>query len=295
MKFEDKGNVIYSFSAEHSAVAELAPGETLVVETADCFNGQIHQAGQDLEKIDMARVNPATGPFYIAGAEPGDALEIEIMEINTGEQGIMIVAPDIGVLGGEVKAPVVRTVKLTETSAVLAENFNLPIRPMLGVVGVAPEKGEIATSSPGVHGGNLDTKEICPGSKVYLPVFHPGGLLALGDVHALMGDGEISGTGIETSAEVKIRVQLLKAVKLDLPRVETGDGIFILASAEMLESAIQAACRSGVRYIQEKTGLSFSDSYMAAGAACQLMISQVVNPLFTVKFFVPAYLNALHK
>lgn len=292
MKFEEKGNVIYTFSAEHPAVAELTPGETLVVETADCFNGQIHQPGQDLERLDMTRVNPATGPFYIAGAEPGDALEIEILEINTGKQGIMIVAPNLGVLGGEVKAPVIKTVKLTETSAVIAENLNMPIRPMLGVVGVAPEKGEIASSSPGVHGGNLDTKEICPGSKVYLPVFHPGGLLALGDVHALMGDGEISGTGIEISAEVKIRVQLLKALKLDLPRVATEDGVFILASAEKLESAIQAACLSGVRYIQEKTGLSFSDSYMAAGAACQLMISQVVNPLFTVKFFIPA---SLHK
>lgn len=295
MKFEDKGNVIFSFSANHPPVAELIPGEVLVVETADCFNGQIDSSEQEFDKIDLSKINPATGPFYIPGAEAGDALAVEILEINPKERGIMVVAPNMGVLGGEIETPVIKVIKLTGTNAVIAENLSVPIQPMVGVIGVAPEEGEVGCGRPGIHGGNLDTKEIRPGSKVYLPVFHHGALLALGDVHALMGDGEISGTGIEVSAEVKICVQVMKEANLALPRVETSEGLFFLASAEKLEAAVQTACQAGVRYLQEEAGLSFSDAYMAAGAACQLRISQVVNPLFTVKFFVPSFLKALHE
>ena len=208
MKFEDKANVIYSFSARHQPVAELAPGEVIVVETADCYSGQVHQAGQSLEAIDHRKTNPATGPFYVSGTEPGDTLVVEILEIKTAQQGIMVVAPNMGVLGDQVAAPELRLIKLHETSISFGE-LTLPLQPMLGVIGVAPEAEEAEpTSRP--HGGNLDTKEIRPGSKVYLPVFHPGALLALGDVHALMGDGEVSGTAVETSAEVKIRVDVIK-------------------------------------------------------------------------------------
>lgn len=295
MKFEEKSNVIYSFSALHQPVAELAPGETLVVETADCFNGQIIESGQKLDKIDFTRINPATGPFYITGAEPGDALEVEILEIKTAERGIMMVAPEMGVLGGELDEQVVRAVKLGGTTAALAEGLNIPVQPMVGVIGVAPREREIGCGSPGQHGGNLDTREIRPGSKVYLPVFHPGALLALGDVHAVMGDGEISGTGIETGAEVRIRVQLKKAMALESPRVETAEGTYFLASADNLEAAIQDACKAGVHFIQEKTGLSFAEACMAAGAACQLRLSQVVNPQFTAKLYVPHFLQVLHE
>jgi len=193
MKVEEKANVVYSFSAQHTPVAELTPGEILVVETADCFSGQIHEPGQCLDKIDMERINPVTGPFYVSGAEPGDILEVEILEIKTAGQGVIVIAPHMGVLGNQVNTPVVKIVKLSETNAVFAEDLSIPLQPMVGVIGVAPQEGEVSCGSPGQHGGNLDTKEIRPGSKVYLPVFHPGALLALGDVHALMGDGEISG------------------------------------------------------------------------------------------------------
>ena len=276
-------------------MAELAPGEILVVETADCFNGQIHESGQKLDAIDMGRVNPATGPFYITGAEPGDALEVEILEIKTSERGVMVAAPGLGVLGAEIENPVTKVVQLSGSNVTLAEGISMPVQPMIGVIGVAPKGEAVGCGSPGVHGGNLDTKEIQPGSKVLLPVFHPGALLALGDVHALMGDGEISGTGIETGAEVKIRVQVKKQLNLEGPRVETPEGTYFIASAETLEAAIHAVARVGVEFIQDNTGLSFPESYMLAGAGCQLRISQVVNPLFTVKLFVPHFLQVLQE
>jgi amidase len=293
VKFEDKANVIYSFSARHQPVAELAPGEVIVVETADCYSGQVHQAGQSLEAIDHRKTNPATGPFYVSGTEPGDTLVVEILEIKTAQQGIMVVAPNMGVLGDQVATPELRLIKLHETSISFGE-LTLPLQPMLGVIGVAPEAEEAGTDLPGPHGGNLDTKEIRPGSKVYLPVFHPGALLALGDVHALMGDGEVSGTAVETSAEVKIRVDVIKGQPLDLPRVKTEQGLYFLASAREIPEAMEAACRAAVCYLMEQ-GHSPADAYMLAGAAGQLQISQVVNPLSTVKFFIPKYLQALHK
>ena len=295
MKLEEKANVIYSFSAEQQPVADLAPGEILVVETADCFNGQIIESGQELDKIDFARIRPATGPFYIAGAEPGDVLEVEILEIKTFERGIMVAGPGFGVLGNEIKGRMAKVLKLTESNAILADGLSVPLQPMVGVIGVAPEEGEIGCYYSGPHGGSLDAKEIRPGSKVYLPVFHSGALLALGGVHALMGDGAISGAGIEVSAEVKIQVELVKGATLETPRVETPEGILFLASAEKLEEAINAVCRAGVHFLQENYGFSFSEAYMVAGAACHLQICQVVKPLVTVKFFVPRFLQVLHE
>lgn len=295
MKLEDKGNVVYSFSAQHSPVAELAGGETLVVETADCFDGQIHETGQILDAIDMNRINPATGPFYIPFAEPGDVLEIEILDIKVGQQGILVSKPGLGVLGHELSSQEVEILDLSAPSVTLAPGLTLPVQPMLGVIGVAPKEGEVGCGSPGPHGGNLDTQEICSGSKVFLPVFHPGALLALGDVHALMGDGEVSGAGIETSGEVKIRVSIRQDMQLDGPRVETDQGLYILCSASSLEEAIQRASLAGVEYLQAVHNLSFSRAYSLAGAACNLQISQVVNPLHTVKFFIPHSLMVLHK
>lgn len=289
MKFEEKANVIYAFSAQHAPVAEITPGEVLVVETADCFSGQIHESGQALDRIDMSKMNPATGPFYVMGAEPGDTLEIEILEIATGSQGVMKVGPNLGVLKSRFQSPEVQVFKISESSVAIAQGLSIPLQPMVGVIGVAPEEGEVGCVSPGRHGGNLDTKEIRPGSKVFLPVFHPGALLALGDVHALMGDGEVCGTGMETSAEVKIKVQVLKAQAISTPRVETTDGLYFLSSADNLETAIQTVCQEGVQYIEEQ-GFSSAEAYMLASAVGQLQFSQVVNPLFTVKFFVPSLL-----
>ena len=184
----------------------------------------------------------------------------------------------------------VRLIKLHETNASMGDDVTLPLQPMVGVIGVAPEEGEAGTCNPGPHGGNLDTREIRPGSKVYLPVYHPGALLALGDVHALMGDGEVCGVGVETSAEFKIRTCVLKEQPLDLPRVETSQGLYFLASSQDIREAIEMACQAAVNYLVEQ-GYPPADAYTLAGAAGHLGISQVVNPLSTVKFFIPKQLQ----
>ncbi len=292
MKFEEKDNVIYSFSAQHNPVAELSPGEILVVETADCFNGQVHESGQSLAAIDWNRVTPATGPFYVNGAEPGDALEIEILEIKTAQQGIAVLEPETGILPN-LNAPEVKIFGLAASSLILAEGLSVPVQPMIGVIGVAPSEGEVSNKLPGSHGGKLFAKEICPGSKICLPVFHVGALLALGDIHLLMGDGAISGSGIGTSAEVKFRVEVIKGMQLAGPLVATEAGTYFLASAPSLAEAIETACRAGVEYISETAELPFAEAYMAAGAVGQLGFCQAAGSPYIVKFFVPRLLKVL--
>lgn len=285
-------NIVYSFSAKHLPVAELSPGEVLVVETADCCNGQAHQSGQDLASINLAEVFPATGPFFIVGAEPGDALEIEIVEIKTAQQGIGIV-PETGVLPA-VSSPEVKIFGLAGNSLVIAEGLSVPVQPMVGVIGVAPPEGEIGNSLAGVHGGRLFTREIRPGAKVCLPVFHAGALLTLGDVQFLLGDGAVSGNGIGTSAEVKIRVEVIKGLGLTGPRVATEAGTYFLACCDVLEEAIRSACETAVEFIAQETGLAAADSYLLAGAIGHLGLCKAAAPPFIVKFFVPDSLKVLH-
>jgi amidase len=160
---------------------------------------------------------------------------------------------------------------------------------MLGVIGVAPENGEIFCGEPGPHGGNLDTLQITSESIVKLPVFHSGALLSIGDVHASMGEGEVCGTGIETRASVSIRVDVEKK-KTNFPIIESKNALFVLSSDSDIEQAITNAVNNAVELIMEVKNISFTDAYMLTSIACDLMISQVVNPKKTAKIKIPKYL-----
>jgi amidase len=295
MKTDEKNTVIFSFSAQHKPVAEIKPDEVLVIETADCFNGQLKSEEALPQEIDWQQINPVTGPFYVLGAEPGDALEIEILEITPASQGVLLVGPGIGLTGAFLERLEHRLVKISGNAVVFAQGINLPYQPMVGVIGVAPLEGEVATNLPGSHGGNLDTKEIRPGSKVLLPVYHFGALLALGDLHALMGDGEVSGTGVEMAGEVKIRVRLQKKRELTGPQVSFDKGVALVRSGSSLEQAVEAVTQAAVEYIEAELGLDRSEAVMLAGTVCQLRLSQVVNPMVTVKMIVPDFSNLIAK
>ncbi len=287
MKLQNQESVVYTFSSRNNPVAELAPGETVVVETADCFGGQVHSQEQSPETIDRTKINPVSGPFFITGAQPGDALEVEILDINLAGQGFMMVAPGMGRLGKLVKEPQLLVCELNGNSALFGPGVSLPLQPMLGVIGVAPDRGEVPSHTPGVHGGNLDTKEVKPGNSIHLPVFCPGALLGMGDVHAAMGDGELGGTGIEASAEVRFRVHLHKQANIPGPRVVSPQGVYLIHSASTLNRAIDAACKDAVDYVIAVAGLPADQAAMLVSACCDLQISQLVNPLVTVRIFVP--------
>ena len=221
MKVIPNNKVIYKFKNQMNYVETILPGEKVKFETNDCWFQQITSEEQVMEEINYDILNPATGPIYVENAEPGDLLQVKIIDINVKSRGSALVVPNEGVLGDQVTKPIVRIIDIEDGHAIF-HGIKLPIEPMIGVIGVAPAKadGEWATDSPWKHGGNMDTKDIKVGSTLYFPVHQKGALLALGDCHAIMGDGEICFTGLEVPAEVILEVNLIKNKAIIWPLVK---------------------------------------------------------------------------
>lgn len=283
-----RDRVVYAMSDSNEAVLEIKPGESVVFHTEDCFSHEITEREQFLPPdFDYSRVNPATGPVWIEGAEPGDVLKITIEKIELDEKGVVEIYPGWGPLGDRVKGGNTEIVSI-ENDKALFRDLNLDLRPMIGVIGVAPGNNEsIACGIPGHHGGNLDTIENAEGSILRLPVFVKGAKLALGDLHAVMGNGEVCGTGVEIRGKVTLKVELEKGIKLEDPYIEREDAFYFLASAEKIEDAVRKAVSNTVEFISRERSFPFEKAYMLASIGCDLQISQVVNPLKTIKMKVP--------
>jgi len=181
---------VYALADEMEPAAREVPGERLVFEAQDALGGQVKTADDVLAELDFSRINPATGPVFVDGAEPGDTLVVRVVSIEPADSGAIVTGPGMGVLGDETERHATRILPV-EDGAVVFDDLRLPARPMIGVIGVAPSEGSHPTGTAHRHGGNMDTKEIVEGCTVYCPVAQPGALLALGDVHAVMGDGEV--------------------------------------------------------------------------------------------------------
>lgn len=286
MKRLSKEHAIKFFSPLIKPKYWVELGETVIVETYDCYAGQIATEKDLRPQIDTNKVNLATGPIYIESVKSGDTLCIDVIDIQTADYGFMVAAPGIGTLGSDIEEPSTRILEIKNGQVKFNENISVPFAPMIGVIGVAPSNGEIQTAVPGSHGGNLDTKDVKPGSKVYLPVSVDGALVALGDLHAAMGDGELSGTGVETSGEVKLKFSKFKS-RLQNPVVEDKDAFYFLASAATYEEAVDTALRDAVNCLQQQNNLTFEDCHRLLSLCCDLKISQIVNKLLTVRVRVP--------
>ncbi len=277
-----------AFAPKMSPVAFAKPGELILFETHDCWHGQISSEGQDIGKVDFTCLNPATGPVCIEGAEPGDVLSVSVLSIDVASCGVISVIPGGGLLGGEVKKSFTRIIPVSSVMAGFAGR-PLPIKPMIGVIGVATsqKQGAVSTGIPGRHGGNMDTKDICEGATLFLPISQEGAMLAMGDVHALMADGEACVTGLEIAAEVLVRIGLIKQTRISWPAIRGGSELMIVASGATLEEAARAATDSAVRYISAACGIKWEESYMMASLAVDLRISQCVDPQMTVRAVIP--------
>lgn len=296
MKVIPSNKVIYKFKYDLDYVERISPGEVIEVETNDCFFQQIFDETQVLTEIDYDMLNPATGPVYVEGAEPGDLLQVKIISIDVEDKGIAAVVPGEGVLGDQVTKPIIRVIHVKDGCAVF-HGVKLPIQPMIGVIGVAPKKedGEWATDSPWKHGGNMDTKDIKAGSTLYFPVNQRGALLALGDCHAIMGDGELCFTGLEIPAKVTLEINLIKDKNIKWPLVETDEYTMVIASGDDLEDAVYEATSQAVGHIKDSLKIEWEDAYVLASLAVDLKISQVVDPKMTVRAAIPKYVVSTEK
>lgn len=280
-------SLTYDFSADTPPVAECHPGEECVFETLDCFGGQIKSEQDDLARLDLTRANPATGPVFVKGSRKGQLLRVEILGITCFSPGIISTHPGIGILRSTFRRYFFQMVSLQDGFCHI-DGIALPIDPMVGVIGVAPEQGSISTRVPGRHGGNLDTREIRPGNILYLPIYQDGALFALGDVHATMGDGEICGAGVEVSAQVRVRLDLVEnRFGLNTPLVEGPGHFFFLYSAPTLEGAFQEGAQECLEFLKNGTGWSREKLYLLMSVATHFRVSQLVDPLFTVKIEIP--------
>lgn len=282
-----KNHRVFSFSGASASALRVPAGARLRLETADCFDDQVREPGDVLAAVDLDRVNPATGPVFVQGAGPGDVLSILVEGIEIGDQGVMAVAPSFGVLAAEVSEQAHRIVPIGAEGARIAEGVTVPLRPMIGVIGVAPAGEPVSTASPGAHGGNMDTSLIGAGAVVYLPVAREGGLLAAGDLHAAMGDGEICGAGVEVAGAVTLRLDVRRDLKIVNPVVETPDVVATIASATTLDEAAETATRDMAGLLTSRLGLDLEVATMLMSAGGDLQISQIVDPLRTARFALP--------
>lgn len=282
-------DVIYAFDKSHEPVKRVASGTTIEIETYDCFENQVQSAETKIGGIDWNRINPATGPIYVEGAQPGDVLKVRIEKLEIGSQGVMATGPDLGVLGHRQEEMASKIIPIEGDHAVFDDKLKIPLNKMIGVIGVAPEGEPVPCGTPGAHGGNMDTTLITEGATLYFPVFAEGALFALGDFHAAMGDGEIGVSGIEVPGKATVTLEVVKEGALRHPLLENADGITFLVSKPTIDEAAKAAVEEMADFLLPRTDLDIADLAMMMSAAGHSQISQIVDPLMTARFFVPKY------
>lgn len=280
---------IYAFSPDNEPALRVESGSVVQIDTCDCFENQLQTPADTLETLDWDRINPATGPIYVEGAAPGGALKVTIESIEVGTQGVMVTGEGMGVLGDRLEGVSQRHLPFVGNEARWDDKLMLPMNPMIGVIGVAPAEGAINCGTPDSHGGNMDTKLIAEGATLYLPVFVEGALFACGDLHAVMGDGEICVCGVETAGSVRVRLEALPELALSDPVLETPDEFVTIASAETLDDAIVKATNAMADMITARTALSLADAAMLMSAVGNAQISQIVDPLKTGRFAMPKW------
>jgi amidase len=287
MKTISKENHIYSYRPDVKEISYVNSGEEVVFETYDSYKGQLTTESID-QNFQLKGINPATGPVYINGAEPGDTLKITVLAIELNEEGTMYLRPGAGVLKNYVQRSEVKKLQVVNGMVRYNEQYSFHSKPMIGVIGVAPESGEVSTASPGSHGGNMDTKEITTDSVLYLPVFAKGAKLAIGDLHAIMGDGEVPVCGVEIGGRVRVKLELIKDQICEWPLLEDADHYYVIGSAKTLDEACELATESMFTFLYKNaSGMKSNDVIRLMGMIGDLRISQVVNPLKTAKFMVP--------
>lgn len=282
-----KEKATYDFNPKNPPALKIEPGETIVFETLDALDSQIQSDEDPATVIDLGHVNAATGPVYVRGARPGDTLVADILAIKPWKWGAALIIPGFGSLQDTFPGPFTKVFHYPQGGPIEWGNkLRIPLRPMIGTIGVAPLE-PISTLSSGVHGGNLDTTDIRAGSKVYLPVMVEGALFGVGDVHATMGDGEVCGTGVECGAEVTIKLELLPGKTIPRPRIETRDEIMTVASADTLELAIKIALLDMVEWLKQEKDLPGEEAYILISLTGDVRIGQIVDPVVTVRVALP--------
>ncbi|MEO6888471.1 MAG: acetamidase/formamidase family protein [Ktedonobacteraceae bacterium] len=285
-------------------IATIQSGETVSFDLLDASCGQITRDStvEAIGALDFSRVDQVNGPIYVEGAAPGDTLEVEFLDLQPADWGWTAIIPGFGLLADEFPEPALKIWHLeggADGWAEFAPGIRLPLAPFCGEIGLAPGKaGALSTIPPYRHGGNMDTKHLTKGARLYLPVEAPGALYSMGDGHAAQGDGEVCGTAIETPMRATVRLTVHKDIQVPEPQFLTAgplaqrtntapyyatDGI----GPDLMEVA-RNAIRHMLDYLQRTYGLSRPDAYMLCSVSVDLKLCEVVDaPNWVVSAFLP--------
>jgi len=248
-------------------------GEVVIVEMSHGMPGLVTREGEFTKSGPDSIINPQTGPIFVDGIEPGDVLAIDILDIKTGEWGYC---------SGMI-------FELKDGYAQFPGSLKLPLDPMLGCIGVAPSEGTVDTHAPGETGGNMDCREVRSGSTIIFSTRVNGALVGMGDAHALQGDGEITGQGLETDAEAIIRFRKLPESLSERPVIIRSDSLFTLGADKDLENAAWQATDDMIKLLQKKTGRSNEEARLLVGLTGKLKINQIVDPTKGARMEVPSW------
>jgi amidase len=287
----------YFYDPTSTPVLAVDPTAAVVFETQDARGGAMfaNPVGElvDLPRPPVGRGNPVTGPLEIRGAQRGDALIVEVVDIQTISPGWCGGHAHMGPLReGRIPHARGRVCAVGAGVVTFSSRIRLEEQPMIGCIGIAPSGGPIACGTPGRHGGNLDHKVIGRGARVYLPVNVPGALLWIGDVHATQGDGELSGTAMEIGADVTVRVDLVRGLSIEAPWIETEDRLMSTAASLDFATARREAIEGMMRALEHQLGLEPAEALALISAVADLRVGQAFGGMeMTLRLEVPRSLG----
>lgn len=285
----DDAKTLFSFDKDLEPVLKVPSGETVRIRTKDCFGNQLQGPEDQLSEIDWEAINPATGPIYVEGAVAGGTLKVHIDNIELDAQTSSCTGKDEGVCGDRFSDWATHFCKVEDGKVVWDEHLSIPLAPMIGVIGVAPEGEPVNCGTPGKHGGNMDNTAIAAGATLYFPVAVDGALFGCGDMHAVMGDGEVSVSGAEVAGYATVTLTALPELSVPNPLIENDTHFGIIVSAESLDKAAELAVQQMVDLLASRTNESEADLVMLLSLVADVRVCQMVDPEKTVRFMVPKY------
>ena len=283
--------VHYTWEKDPEPVLTIDSGDTIVFQTREVADDQftIDSTTEDIANLDWAKVYPLVGPVAVEGAEPGDTLEVEIVDLKPGSWGWTAILPGLGLLPEEFPDAYLRTFDLSDGEFIhFTDKIKVPIEPFLGTMGVHPEDASgQAIMPPGTFGGNMDTRQLTMGSKLYLTVQVKGALFSCGDAHAAQGDGEVCVSALECPMTATLKFRLIKGKSIPAPQFQTAGALTpkvdhrgfygTTGVGPDLYKASQDAVRAMVDHISENYGLEPKDAYLLSSLCVDLKISEIVD------------------